>query len=139
MAEAAELDQPRASDLEYVTIYPFLPSLLIWKAARQLTTCIRLLRSGDFADIVVTCGHRSWNCHQAILASRSDWFRKELSRPFEVRHCSTSGTNESPLSQSLTSQQDAGTRQVSLNKQTPLSVDLALKYIYGLGEHRIQP
>ncbi|KAG6353628.1 hypothetical protein INS49_005336 [Diaporthe citri] len=70
-----------------------------------------LLTSGNFSDIKAVCGERVWKCHRAILASRSVWFRKALSGPF----------------------QEASSRRVNLEEKDPIFVDLALKHIYGNG------
>ncbi|KAG8158348.1 hypothetical protein KVR01_012109 [Diaporthe batatas] len=70
-----------------------------------------LLKSGNFADVDIVCGDRTWKCHRAILVPRSAWFQKALSGPFE----------------------EASTRQIKLDEENPDSVDLALKYIYSRG------
>ncbi|POS77134.1 hypothetical protein DHEL01_v204472 [Diaporthe helianthi] len=72
---------------------------------------LELLRSGNFADVVVICKYRKWKCHQAILIPRSVWFEKALSGHFE----------------------EATTGKVNLDEENPTYVDLALKYIYGNG------
>ncbi|KAH8767329.1 hypothetical protein F5883DRAFT_521940 [Diaporthe sp. PMI_573] len=72
---------------------------------------LELLRSGNFADVEIVCGDRSWKCHRAILVPRSVWFRKALSGPF----------------------QEASNKRISLDEETPVCVELALKFIYGRG------
>ncbi|KAK7943490.1 uncharacterized protein PG986_012603 [Apiospora aurea] len=43
----------------------------------------RLLKTGEYADLRVTCGDREWNLHRNILASRCDWFDKALGGNFK--------------------------------------------------------
>ncbi|KAG6354204.1 hypothetical protein INS49_004808 [Diaporthe citri] len=72
---------------------------------------LELLSSGNFSDVEVVCGNRSWKCHGAILVPRCLWFRKALMGHFE----------------------EANTRQVTLVEEDPICVDLVLKYLYGRG------
>ncbi|KAL2277930.1 hypothetical protein FJTKL_15060 [Diaporthe vaccinii] len=72
---------------------------------------LELLSSGNFSDVEVVCGNRSWKCHGAILVPRCLWFRKALMGHFK----------------------EANTRQVTLVEEDPICVDLVLKYIYGRG------
>jgi hypothetical protein len=50
-----------------------------------LTSSTRLLESGLFSDVTVSCGERTWKLHRNILCSRSTWFEKALTGNFEVR------------------------------------------------------
>ncbi|KAG8157976.1 hypothetical protein KVR01_012248 [Diaporthe batatas] len=72
-----------------------------------------LLSSGNFSDVEVVCGDRSWKCHGAILVPRCLWFRKALTGPF----------------------QESNTRKITLAEEDPICIDLVLKYIYGGGRH----
>ncbi|KAK7720246.1 hypothetical protein SLS63_009918 [Diaporthe eres] len=70
---------------------------------------LELLSSGNFSDVEVVCGNRSWKCHGAILVPRCVWFRKALMGHFK----------------------EASTRKVTLVEEDPICVDLVLKYLYG--------
>ncbi|KAJ4388052.1 hypothetical protein N0V93_008657 [Gnomoniopsis smithogilvyi] len=39
---------------------------------------IRLLESGDYADVRLECGDRLFDCHRPILSSNSGWFRDKF-------------------------------------------------------------
>ncbi|RYP67180.1 hypothetical protein DL771_007408 [Monosporascus sp. 5C6A] len=41
-----------------------------------------LLTSGNFSDVVVRCGDKSWKLHRLILSSRCAWFDKALNGKF---------------------------------------------------------
>lgn len=86
MAEvSADADDCKARELEYVRNTFFHWSVILWNITWQLTLPLHsLLESGNFSDAEIVCGERSWKCHRAILTSRSTWFRKALSGPFEV-------------------------------------------------------
>lgn len=93
-----------------------------------------LLSSGNFSDVEIICGDRVWKCHRAILATRSVWFRKALSGPFEVR--------QEPSVVVLVkadhrNAQEASSRRVNLEEKDPIFIDLALKHIYGNGERHV--
>lgn len=76
----------RLKDLEYATNSCLTSTVFFWHVIWQLTYLVhRLLRSGNFADVEIVCGERTWKCHRAILTSRSVWFHKALSGPFQVR------------------------------------------------------
>lgn len=51
---------------------------------------LKLLESGNFADVTVTCGDKSWKVHKIILCSRSKWFEKALTGGFKVGPSCTS-------------------------------------------------
>lgn len=51
---------------------------------------LMLFRSGRFADVVVTCGPKSWNLHKNILCARSAWFETALVGSYVV---SSTGQN----------------------------------------------
>ncbi|POS71365.1 hypothetical protein DHEL01_v210241 [Diaporthe helianthi] len=78
---------------------------------------LELLSSGNFSDVKVVCGDRSWKFHGAILVPRCMWFRKALTGAFT----------------------EATTRKITLEEQDPICIDLLLKYIYGGGEQRSSP
>ncbi|RYP28179.1 hypothetical protein DL767_007327 [Monosporascus sp. MG133] len=42
----------------------------------------KLLTSGDFSDVEVRCGDKSWKLHKLILSSRCAWFDKALNGKF---------------------------------------------------------
>lgn len=44
----------------------------------QISNLSLLLQDGHYSDVIVRCGKRTWNCHGAILITRSGYFRKEL-------------------------------------------------------------
>ncbi|KAK3936825.1 POZ domain-containing protein [Diplogelasinospora grovesii] len=50
---------------------------------RFLSSDERLLESGLFSDVTVTCGDKTWKLHKNILCSRSIWFEKALNGFFE--------------------------------------------------------
>lgn len=128
--DSSGADVCRASDLECVRI-PSFPQHSSSESNMSTETRCRLLQSGNFADVKIVCGDRSWDCHIAILTSRSTWFRKALAGPFEVRRCATSSN---PIDTDNCQIQEASTRKVELNEENPTCIDLALKYIYGGGE-----
>lgn len=45
---------------------------------------LKLLESGNFSDVTVTCGNKTWKLHKNILCSRSMWFEKALTGGFQV-------------------------------------------------------
>ncbi|OIW26251.1 POZ domain-containing protein [Coniochaeta ligniaria NRRL 30616] len=49
---------------------------------RFLSSDQKLLESGLFADVTVTCKGRTWQLHKNILCSRSVWFEKALNGNF---------------------------------------------------------
>lgn len=52
--------------------------------AAYRTADLMLFESGRFADVLVTCGPRSWNLHKNILCTRSVWFEKALTGSYVV-------------------------------------------------------
>ncbi|KAI1110480.1 hypothetical protein F5Y14DRAFT_455014 [Nemania sp. NC0429] len=39
-----------------------------------------LMQSGEFSDVIVECGDRTWNLHRVVLAYRCEYFRKALEK-----------------------------------------------------------
>lgn len=93
---------------------------------------LKLLESGNFADVTVTCGARTWKLHKLILCSRSRFFDKALSAPYKVGAARTL-----PMSQlidpadPLVLCQEAVDRVVNIQQQDPEAIDVVLKLIYG--------
>lgn len=46
--------------------------------AAYMAADLMLFRTGRFADVLVTCGPKSWNLHRNILCARSAWFETAL-------------------------------------------------------------
>ncbi|KAI1852278.1 hypothetical protein JX266_002456 [Neoarthrinium moseri] len=69
-----------------------------------------LLESGNFADVTVKCGARTWNLHRAILCPRCPYFAKALSGNFK----------------------EAQTREVMIREadMDPRLLDWVIKYLY---------
>lgn len=45
---------------------------------------LMLFQTGRFADVLVTCGPKSWNLHRNILCARSAWFETALTGSYVV-------------------------------------------------------
>ncbi|KAB5513159.1 BTB/POZ protein [Coniochaeta sp. 2T2.1] len=75
---------------------------------RFLSADQKLLESGLFADVTVTCKGKTWNLHKNILCSRSVWFEKALNGNFV----------------------EASTGVVDITNFEPEAVDLLITYIY---------
>ncbi|KAI3330721.1 hypothetical protein F4824DRAFT_504798 [Ustulina deusta] len=68
-----------------------------------------LLDLASLSDVVVQCGAKTWNLHRAILAQRSQWFRKALLGGF----------------------QEAKTKTIRIEEFNEDAVDSIIKHIYG--------
>ncbi|KAK3690246.1 BTB/POZ protein [Podospora appendiculata] len=68
----------------------------------------RLLDSGLFSDVMVTCGSKTWNLHKNILCTRSVWFKKALTGNFE----------------------ESKTGRVTIENFEPEAIEWLVRYIY---------
>lgn len=55
---------------------------------------LKLLESGNFADVTVTCGTKTWKLHKLILCSRSRFFGKALTGHYQVGAARTFPTSQ---------------------------------------------
>lgn len=103
---------------------------------------LMLFQTGRFADVLVTCGPRSWNLHRNILCARSTWFETALVGKYVVSEASlffyTSVVANQLTSKQcgqMRSQQEAFDGVIRIQEQDPEAVEVCLRYIYGGGEH----
>ncbi|KAI0147150.1 hypothetical protein GGR57DRAFT_515983 [Xylariaceae sp. FL1272] len=76
-----------------------------------------LFKTGAFSDVTVVCGTREWKLHQAILATRSEWFKKALSGGF----------------------QEARTKIITFPELDADALDIVFRWIYALCTHSLEP
>jgi len=69
------------------------PSLQLWwqrlapQAGLANSHAPRLLKTGNFADVEVTCasGGKTWKVHKSFLCPRSDYFLRAFTGGFKAR------------------------------------------------------
>ncbi|KAK2609394.1 hypothetical protein N8I77_002891 [Diaporthe amygdali] len=70
---------------------------------------LKLLETGNFADIEIICRGRTFKVHKAVVCSRSLWFEKALTGGFA----------------------EAATGKVKIDEEEPEAIEVMLRYIYG--------
>lgn len=53
--------------------------------ARSMLTSTRAYDSGDYSDLTIQCGSRTWKVHRLIIYSASTFFLKAGEGEFKVR------------------------------------------------------
>ncbi|KAI0597788.1 hypothetical protein F4775DRAFT_218528 [Biscogniauxia sp. FL1348] len=78
------------------------------RPSRFLGADERLMTSGQFSDVEVKCGTRTWKLHRLILTPRCVWFNKALNSEFK----------------------EGKDGVVTIHEFEPDKIDLLIKYIY---------
>ena len=80
-----------AQNLEHMANF-FARSVLDSVLTRHLLTDIRVYDSGQYSDLTIRCGSRTWKVHRVIVYAASNFFLKAGEGAFQVRknsHCPT--------------------------------------------------
>lgn len=56
------------------------------KSATRINITERLLESGDYSDVTISCYGVTFRIHRSILCSQSEYFRKAFDGDFKVRN-----------------------------------------------------
>ena len=94
-----------------------------------VTLFASLFQSGDYSDVTISCGGRTWKVHRAILCPQSSFFEKACNNGFLVSYYCDIVDYEATLYLTNVSQ-ESQTRKIDLMEDDPDAVDRMLHYLY---------
>ncbi|KAJ0114447.1 hypothetical protein J7T55_010837 [Diaporthe amygdali] len=75
---------------------------------RFMSSDLSLLETGNFSDVELVCGDRSWSLHRSVICKRCKWFEKALTGDFE----------------------EAASRKITITEFSPELTNVVVRYLY---------